>query len=214
MSAVAGLLGADRFYLGRPFSGALKLLTLGGAGIWWIADMFSIAAGTSVNGHGHPMTGRTSHRLAAVAASAFLAVTAVSLTITPVMEAVPDPAVLVNRVRELATPPEPPAPPSWKPLTSLTGEASGETEAFTVTGNAVRYRYSISGPGYIYLLPAGTDILSEGAEPAVITDAEEARNVTVPLEPGRYIFAVQSGSTTWSFDVEQYDGDVEAGSGR
>ena len=170
--------------------------------------MFAIAAGTGVNGRGHPMTGRTSHRLAAVAASAFLAVASVSLAAPPLMDAIPRPGDLVAQVRERAAPPEPPAQPSWKHLASLGGEASGETEAFTVTGNAIRYRYSISGPGYIYLLPAGTDILSEGADPVAIADAGQSRTATAPLEPGTYIFAVQSGNTTWTIDVEQYDGDV------
>lgn len=33
-----GLLGADRFYLGKWKTGLLKAVTLGGVGIWWFLD--------------------------------------------------------------------------------------------------------------------------------------------------------------------------------
>lgn len=36
--ALLGLLGAHRFYLERPFSGAVQLFTGGGAVVWWLVD--------------------------------------------------------------------------------------------------------------------------------------------------------------------------------
>ena len=36
-----GMLGFDRFYLGDILYGALKYVTLGGLGIWWIKDILS-----------------------------------------------------------------------------------------------------------------------------------------------------------------------------
>ncbi|KPQ01906.1 TM2 domain-containing protein [Marinobacter sp. HL-58] len=35
-----GLLGADRFYLGKWKTGLLKAVTLGGVGVWWFLDSF------------------------------------------------------------------------------------------------------------------------------------------------------------------------------
>jgi TM2 domain-containing membrane protein YozV len=38
LSWILGELGIDRFYRGQIGLGVLKLLTVGGAGIWWLVD--------------------------------------------------------------------------------------------------------------------------------------------------------------------------------
>lgn len=38
LSWAVGYLGADRFYKGDIGLGVLKLLTIGGFGIWWLVD--------------------------------------------------------------------------------------------------------------------------------------------------------------------------------
>ncbi|MDO4564571.1 MAG: TM2 domain-containing protein [Clostridia bacterium] len=43
LSIILGELGVDRFYLGYTGLGVLKLITLGGFGIWWIIDIIKIA---------------------------------------------------------------------------------------------------------------------------------------------------------------------------
>ena len=43
MSIVFGTLGVDRFIMGHIGLGILKLITVGGFGIWWIIDLILIA---------------------------------------------------------------------------------------------------------------------------------------------------------------------------
>ncbi|MCL7945937.1 TM2 domain-containing protein [Marinobacter sp. ATCH36] len=38
LGGLLGLLGADRFYLGKWKTGLLKAVTLGGIGVWWFLD--------------------------------------------------------------------------------------------------------------------------------------------------------------------------------
>ena len=45
LSILIGELGIDRFYLGYAGLGILKLITVGGFGIWWIIDVVQIASG-------------------------------------------------------------------------------------------------------------------------------------------------------------------------
>jgi TM2 domain-containing membrane protein YozV len=43
MSIIFGGLGVDRFLMGHIGLGILKLITLGGCGIWWLVDLILIA---------------------------------------------------------------------------------------------------------------------------------------------------------------------------
>jgi TM2 domain-containing membrane protein YozV len=50
MSVIFGQLGVDRFIMGHVGLGILKLITLGGCGIWWIIDIVLIATKSNFEG--------------------------------------------------------------------------------------------------------------------------------------------------------------------
>jgi len=55
LSIFLGGLGVDRFYMGYVGLGVLKLVTLGGCGIWWLIDVILIATGSLKDAQGRPL---------------------------------------------------------------------------------------------------------------------------------------------------------------
>ncbi len=58
LSIVVGGFGVDRFYLGYTGLGILKLVTLGGCGVWWIIDLILIAMNKLPDAKGKPLRQR------------------------------------------------------------------------------------------------------------------------------------------------------------
>ena len=55
LAILLGELGIDRFYLGKIGTGILKLITAGGAGIWWIYDIIMVATGKTTDKNGNAL---------------------------------------------------------------------------------------------------------------------------------------------------------------
>ena len=58
LSILLGTFGVDRFYLGYVGLGILKLVTLGGCGIWWLIDVILIAMNRLPDAQGNPLRQR------------------------------------------------------------------------------------------------------------------------------------------------------------
>lgn len=55
LSIFLGELGIDRFYLGKIGTGILKLITVGGCGIWYLIDIILIATGKMTDKNGNQL---------------------------------------------------------------------------------------------------------------------------------------------------------------
>src|SRR5699024_11357321 len=62
LSWLLGVLGADHFYLGKIGTGILKLITLGGLGLWSLIDLIITLVGAQKDKHGLRLQGYDQHK--------------------------------------------------------------------------------------------------------------------------------------------------------
>jgi len=61
-----GMFGADRFYLGKIGTAILKLITLGGLGLWSIIDLVLVLAGAQRDKEGQRLEGYDQYKKIAI----------------------------------------------------------------------------------------------------------------------------------------------------
>lgn len=90
-SWLLGFLGVDRFYLGKVGTGILKLLTLGGLGIWWLIDLILTLAGVQRDSQGRLLPDYEQHRtIAWIVTAAGVALWVITASFTRFFDYVPD----------------------------------------------------------------------------------------------------------------------------
>ncbi|SDQ20389.1 TM2 domain-containing protein [Pseudarthrobacter chlorophenolicus] len=196
LSVLLGLVGADRFYERKYLSGALKLVTFGGLGIWWVADIILILTGKAEDRSGRPFTGARKHR-----AISWTLVAALFAGLVPVAVTTAAPAVTggTGAIGELLFPkPEP--VPSW----AVVAEVAGQTEptVLDITGDRLRLSYNFAAPAYVYLQKVGSTPVP--AQTVLLTDTPAKGQKDVEVTPGRYQVIVRTDGTSWTVKAEEW----------
>lgn len=66
LALLVGMLGIDRFYLGKVGTGILKLLTFGGLGIWALVDLILVLTNSTRDSRGFALAGYEEHKKTAL----------------------------------------------------------------------------------------------------------------------------------------------------
>ena len=195
LSAIFGIFGADRFYLGKTGSGIAKLLTLGGCGVWYLVDLVILIVGNQTDSRGQRLEGATTKNK--------LIVVAIVIIFAIIGAATPKPTgALIDSNSQKETE----ETVSWTDVVSMSGTSDGAvSETFTVGSGEKRITYSISGGSFLlYAAAPGVDIDVEGALPILSGYSDGTHTETVELEAGTYTLDLRPVLTdSWSLTLQE-----------
>ncbi len=193
-----GFAGADRFYLRKPVTGTLKLLTFGGAGFWWARDLLRLSRADAADGRHAPLAGsaavRRALRLATLALIAAILGLAVGAAVAPVTALA---TTTYTTVHALMDPPPPPPVPVWVTVADAVG-TKPLPQVATDTGK-LHVSYAFPGPAVVFLQPAKGPAITILTLPKGGTGA-----IGVTLARGTYTLTVSTTGPAWTLKAEEF----------
>ena len=214
LSLFLGVLGVDRFYLGKVGTGILKLITIGGLGIWYLVDLIIILVGGARDKSGNKLEGYNQHKILAIIVTvSLMAVGSITGAInsrnlsSSIEESIKNEISDLNDTRKKTdVDSEDNAGKTWTQIAQLSGNADKSSDTITLTGGRVRLTYSFQGNyvvGAVYLLEEGTDLQSDGGFPVVTVSQSTSDETILRKGAGDYYLHVSSANADYTVTLEE-----------
>lgn len=203
-----GVLGIDRFYLGKVGTGLAKLLTLGGLGVWALVDLVLVLANKQRDKNGLPLIGYNKYKVLALVVTGFVVLASVAYntsrgpatlattgTDTASVSQAAKPAATSAAPKPTATrtPTPTPTPPQAAPPAPKVA-----TQTFTGVGDDIQTA-SLSGAPAIVTFTcdpcARNTVLKTNGRDSLLVN-------TIGSYSGSHIIDTASGSVTSEFTVQ------------
>lgn len=207
-SLLLGYLGVDRFYLGKVGTGILKLITLGGCGIWYLIDLIMVLTNSTRDKDGDKLQGYEKNKTVAfIVTAAFLLLGGITSAVNrnnlqaPVNQPQPAPA------KEQKATSQPQKPKTWTTIATVSGDADKSSETIHLSGGQVRLKYDFQGEssviGAIYVLKEGTDLQTDGGIPDVTVTKAGSDETILRKSAGDYYVHVTAANTSYTITLEE-----------
>ena len=212
LSLFLGLIGADRFYVGKVGTGILKLITLGGFGLWYIIDLIIILTGSMRDKDGDKLNGYNKNKtVALIATVVFIAVVGVggagatnNSSGNEQSSSESSSATASGNKKEQKAPVK---PKKWTQIAQLTGNADKSSETIKLSGGQVRLKYNFTGSdpivGAIYVLEEGTDLMKDGGIPDVTISKAGSDKTILRKDKGDYYLHVTDANAQYTVTLEE-----------
>ncbi|WP_313356497.1 Ltp family lipoprotein [Microbacterium sp.] len=181
LAMLVGVLGVDRFYLGKVGTGILKLVTFGGIGVWALIDLIMVLTGATRDKAGRPLAGYDQHKKVAWIVTGAVMVLGILINLVTPKPALSSPASDVA------------------PIAAPVKEAAEEAEpTMVVVPDMVGTPISVSQPiaegfGLKFSAPADANgdsvIATQSIEAG--TEVADGTEVVVTVEPPKPTFTLE-----------------------